>query len=126
MAKRYGIVFCIFCVISLILIGELICRDASEEGYPEERQRESDFVYGEIIAIDGASNSFVVKYFNYDTMDDRTVEIRLGDETEWEDVTGIMALHVGDWIGSHYYISDDGTNVADSVRLEKEIVIEGT
>ena len=89
--------------------GLLPCRD----GYIEVS------IYGEVKEIDAAEGRVLILYYDYDTDNDASAEIIIGEEAEIENVASLADIEEGDWVDVTYNVTD-GRNMAALIIVEKE------
>jgi len=76
-------------------------------------------VYGEVSAVDAASNSIKVLYYDYDNDEERTIDLACDKDTKLENVKSITDIKALDWVDATYALKD-GKNMVTSVIVEKE------
>ena len=76
-------------------------------------------VYGEVSAVDAASNSIKVLYYDYDNDEEKTIDFVFDKDTKLENAGSITDIKQLDWVDATYTVKD-GKNVAASVIVEKE------
>ncbi len=76
-------------------------------------------IYGEVQKTDATANSLSVQYYDYDTDEEKTIDIALTKDTRLENAASITDIKKGDWVDVTYVVSDS-KNIAKSVALEKE------
>lgn len=76
-------------------------------------------IYGEVMAVNAASNSVSVQYYDYDNDEEKTAEVIIGKDTKMENASTLNDIKKGDWI-DFTYIASDGKFVAKNVIVEKE------
>jgi Cu/Ag efflux protein CusF len=85
-----------------------------EAAKPEEMS-----IYGEVKSTDSAANSVKLRYYDYDSDEEKTEEIILDRSTKMENAAGLQDIKEGDWIDA-VYVPKGGKNIAKSVIVEKE------
>ena len=76
-------------------------------------------IYGEIKSVNVAANSITVKYYDYDSDNEKSVEITADNNTKMEGVPAISDIKQGNWADINYTVVN-GKNVAKSVVVEKD------
>ncbi len=76
-------------------------------------------IYGEVQAVDATVNSLKAQYYDYDSDEEKTVELLLDKDTKIENAANISEIKKGDWVDVTYTVKD-GKNMAKSVMVEKE------
>lgn len=76
-------------------------------------------IYGEVQVMNAAASSLTVQYYDYDSDEEKTIEIVADKDTKIENAAAIANIVKGDWVDTTYVIAD-GKNVAKSIIIEKE------
>lgn len=76
-------------------------------------------IYGEVQAVNAASNSITVQYYDYDSDEEKNIDITLGADAKIENAKGINDIKKADWVDVTYEVSA-GKNMAKTVSVEKE------
>ncbi len=76
-------------------------------------------IYGEVQAVDGASGSLAVQYYDYDSDSEKTADIAVSATTKLENVAAVGEIKKGDWVDVTYSVVDS-KNAAKVVTVEKE------
>jgi len=74
--------------------------------------------------VNAASGSILVQYYDYDSDEERTVDILMDKNTKLENATGPNDIKKSDWVDVTYEING-GKNVAKFIMVEKEEEAEG-
>ena len=80
---------------------------------------EESAIYGEVKSVDAAACVIQVQYYDYDSDDEKTVEIKSDKETKMESAQSVADIKEGDWVDA-IYVSDGIGNIAKSIIVEKE------
>ena len=80
---------------------------------------EESAIYGEVKSVDAAACVMQVQYYDYDSDDEKTVEIKSDKETKMENAQSVADIKEGDWVDA-IYVSDGIGNIAKSIIVEKE------
>jgi hypothetical protein len=137
MKRFYAVVVSVALAAALLSAGAAYCQEAQGEAQkppaPAPAAKEAPVaepeglsIYGEIQAVNTSSNSIAVQYYDYDSDEERTIEITLDKDTKLEGAASLSGVKKGDWADVTYRITDDKKNVAGSVVIEKEEAPEGT
>lgn len=81
-------------------------------------------IYGEVQAVNAAANSFSVQYYNYDTDEEKMIEVLVDKDTKMENAASLNEIKKGDWADVTYVV-DAGKNIVKSMIVEKEEVDAG-
>ncbi len=84
-----------------------------------EETKELKWVWGEVSSVDAVNNKIMVKYLNYDSDAEETLNIAVDSATRFENAEGVNAVKVGDNVGVDYMLNVNGEAVAKSITLEK-------
>jgi len=76
-------------------------------------------VYGEVQAVNADTNSMNVQYYDYDSDEEKTVDMLANKDTKIENAASLANIAKGDWVDVTYAAAD-GKNVARSIIVEKE------
>ena len=82
-------------------------------------QPEEISIYGEIKAVNQAANSITVQYYDYDSDQEKSIEITADTNTKIENAATITNIKQGNWADVIYTIAN-GKNIAKSIVVEKE------
>jgi len=76
-------------------------------------------IYGEVQSMDAANGSMTVQYYDYDSDEEKSIDVVTDKDTKIENVAAISNIAKSDWVDVTYVIQN-GKNVAKSVVVEKE------
>ncbi len=76
-------------------------------------------IYGEVQVVNAAANSLTVQYYDYDSDEEKTIELVADKDTKIENAAALGNINKSDWVDVTYTTSD-GKNVAKSIMVEKE------
>ena len=102
-----------------------ISQVASETAAPAQTESvkaanpEEVSIYGEIKSANIAANSITVQYYDYDSDNEKSVEIIADNNTKIEGVTTINDIKQGNWADINYAVVN-GKNIAKLISVEKE------
>jgi len=82
-------------------------------------QAEEISIYGEVKSVNPSLSTITLQYYNYDTDEEKTIEIVSGKDTKIENITSLNDLKQGDWVDVAYSMSN-GKNMAKSIKVEKK------
>lgn len=80
-------------------------------------------VYGEVKAVNAGQNSIALEYYDYDSDEEKRMEVVLDANTKLENASALSNVKEGDWIDVVYSIAD-GKNLAKSIAVEKDTEFE--
>lgn len=111
-------------ILAALIVGLCVFQAFCQENKPsgvEEAKTQAIKVYGEIGSINAAAGSMVVDYYDYDSDNEKTVEVTTDANTKIEGGLTIKDIKAGDWVDISYMV-EDGKNAAKSIAVEKEDV----
>lgn len=76
-------------------------------------------IYGEVRAVNTAAGSMTVQYYDYDSDEEKSIEITTDSNTKMENASSLADIKQGNWADVMYGVVN-GKNVAKSVIVEKE------
>ena len=76
-------------------------------------------IYGEVKAVNPAVSSVTVQYYDYDSDEEKTIEIASDSNTKMENAATINDVKQGNWADVIYTVVN-GKNIAKSIIVEKE------
>jgi hypothetical protein len=92
---------------------------AAAPAAPEAAQSKDVSIYGEVLATNSTANTMTVQYYDYDSDEEKTVELGIAGDTKLENAATLNDVKKGDWVDATYG-SVNGKSVAKSVMVEKE------
>ena len=91
-------------------------KPVSEEKAPQIKELS---VYGEVQSVNSEANSIKVQYYDYDTDEEKAMDIIVDKATKLENAASLMNIKQGDWVDVSYTVSDS-KNIAKTVSVETE------
>lgn len=76
-------------------------------------------IYGEVQSVNAAGGTMTVQYYDYDTDEERSIELSVAGDTKIENAPGLGDIKKGDW-ADITYMTQDSKNKAKSIIVEKE------
>jgi hypothetical protein len=76
-------------------------------------------IYGEIQSVNASAGTVSIQYYDYDSDNEKTVEIASGPDTRIENAKSIGDIRKGDWADVTYTASG-GRNIAKLITKERE------
>ena len=76
-------------------------------------------IYGEVKAVNPAVSSVTVQYYDYDSDEEKSIEITADSNTKMENAAAITDVKQGNWADVIYTTAGD-KNIAKSIIVEKE------
>ncbi|MFA5143503.1 MAG: hypothetical protein WC522_04995 [Candidatus Omnitrophota bacterium] len=118
-------------VLAMLIVGLFAgcgyCQDnqppaAAEQTIPAQApaaQPQDVSIYGEVKTVNTAASSMTVQYYDYDSDEEKTIDITVDSSTKMENAASINDVKQGNWADVIYVVSA-GKNLAKSVIVEKE------
>jgi len=76
-------------------------------------------IYGEIKSVDAVANSIVVQYYDYDSDNEKSVDITADSNTKIDGALTINDIKQGNWVDVNYAVINC-KNMAKLIAVEKE------
>jgi len=91
-----------------------------EETVPEVASGpETQWVWGEVINLDPQNKMVKVKYLDYETDQEKEIDVAVDEKTTYENIKSIEELKQNDAVSIDYIVTPDGKNIAKNISLEK-------
>lgn len=81
-------------------------------------------IYGEVQAVNTQANSMTVQYYDYDSDEEKSIEVTFDKDTKLENVKAMDEVKKADWVDVTY-VSANGKNMAKTISVEKEEPAKG-
>lgn len=85
---------------------------------------EVQWLWGEVVSVDAASQQIVVKYLDYETDTEREMSIGIDDKTTYENIHSIEEIEPLDTLSIDYIVTSDGKNIAKNISAEEPESLE--
>jgi len=76
-------------------------------------------IYGEIKAVNPTANSMTIQYYDYDSDEEKSIDIATDNNTKMENAATVADIKQGNW-ADVIYTAAGGKNVAKSIIVEKD------
>ena len=76
-------------------------------------------IYGEIKSVNATANSITVQYYDYESDNEKSIEIIADNNTKMEGAPAISDIKQGNWADINYTVVN-GKNIAKSIVVEKD------
>lgn len=96
---------------------------ASGQPVNSENKNDLQWIWGSITNLDNQAKTFTVKYFDYETDQEKELVLSVDEKTTFENMNGLDELKVEDTLSVDYSLDADNKNIAKNVSLEKPDVI---
>ena len=112
---------CLMVAVSAVLLAGLVgCQEETMTmPAPAQSEPKTESVYGEVTSVNEAGSSMAVQYYDYDTDEEKVVELVVDNNTKLENAAALKDIKVGDWVDTDYSLAADGKKTATSVKVEK-------
>lgn len=84
----------------------------------ETEEPELQFLWGEVVNLDLANKTILVKNLDYETDQERETPILVDEKTVFENFKSIEGLKQNDTVSVDYIITPDGKNIARNISLD--------
>jgi len=88
-----------------------------------EEGQEMQWVWGEVFNLNPANNEITLKYFDYDTDQDKEILLVADSDTLYENTPSLSGIRLGDNVSIDYMVDNKGgrpVNMARNITLEPE------
>jgi SET domain-containing protein len=122
----------LFAVMSLILTSVPLF---AEEGNPEEKtattadlaetpslttnEPEIEWILGDTVLVNTQNNEILVKYFDYDSNQEKDLSVIVDGKTTYENVKALTEIKPLDKLSIDYILTPEGKNLAKNISVEK-------
>ena len=109
------------CLCAILASPALSQEEEKAEALPTPAQGtpKLESLYGEILAVNETAGSLTVQYYDYDTDEEKDVELALDKDTKLENAASIKDVKSGDWVDVSYAPGEGGKKLVKSIRVEK-------
>jgi len=84
-----------------------------------QSEPEIQWVWGEVVTLDTQNKMILVKYLDYESDQEKEININADDKTTYENIKSIDDLTPKDTVSIDYIVSPDGKNIAKNISIEK-------
>ncbi|MCX5697056.1 MAG: hypothetical protein NTU54_03660 [Candidatus Omnitrophica bacterium] len=87
----------------------------------EEGAVESDilWLWGEVSSIDSQNKNLLVKYFDYETDQEKEMTVAVDNKTILDNIKSFDEIKPQDTVSIDYIVSPDGKSIAKNISIEK-------
>lgn len=86
---------------------------------PEDKESETQWIYGDVINLDPQNKTILVKTLDYETDQEKEVSIATDEKTVFENIKSLDEMKPDDAVSVDYIVTPDGKNLARNLSLEK-------
>jgi len=104
-----------------VVVGREVAPDAQDVGVVAsavQSEPEILWVWGEVTAVDAMNKALTLKYLDYETDQEKDINISVDDKTTYESVKSLDEIKIKNTL-SVDYTAKDGINIAKNISLEK-------
>ncbi len=80
---------------------------------------EIQWVWGEVISVDGYKSELVVRYLDYETDQEKEMAISADDKTAYENARSLSDIKPKDTLSIDYVVNAEGKNIAKNISVEQ-------
>jgi len=120
--KRKSLVLGITAFLIFISTGLLFSQGLIEQGgviTEPKNEAEVQWLWGEVVSLDAQNKIMTVKYLDYETDQEKEINIGTDAKTAYENIKSIDELKPKDAVSIDYLVTPEGKNIAKNVSLEK-------
>jgi hypothetical protein len=114
----------VFILISLVCLlfvssGRVIAQEENVSSPISEVESDILWLWGEVDSIDTQNKALVVKYFDYETDQEKEMTVTTDNKTIFENIKSFEEIKPQDTVSVDYIVASDGKNIAKNISLEK-------
>lgn len=98
------------------------CQEADSVEQPD-MQNETQWIWGEVVAVDSDKGEVSVTYLDYDTDEEKQITICVDGNTKYENVKSLAEINNQDAVSIDYLAQAD-KNIAQNISVDKTDEIE--
>ncbi|MCX5714550.1 MAG: hypothetical protein NT033_07060 [Candidatus Omnitrophica bacterium] len=121
MKKIAFILISLACLFFVYTNRGLAQEQATQTPKNEEGVVEADilWLWGEVSSIDSQNKSLVVKYFDYETDQEKEMTVAVDNKTILDNIKSFEEIKPQDTVSIDYIVSSDGKNISKNISIEK-------
>lgn len=85
----------------------------------QEVEPERQWIWGEVIFVDNQKNELLVQYLDYDTEQERELNISVNEKTAYENVGVLIDIKPSDVVSVDFLVLPDARLLAEKISVEK-------
>lgn len=101
-------------IAAFLIFTSVIASFAQEQAAELENQ----WLWGEIDSVDIQENEVMVRYLDYDTEQEKEINITVDEKTIYENVDSLLDIKPRDAVSVNYLILPEGKNLAKNISVE--------
>ncbi len=95
----------------------------AEQSVNSEGNSDLQWIWGSITNLDSQAKTFTVKYFDYETDQEKEIVLSVDEKTVFENLKSLDELKIEDTLSVDYLVGIDNKNIAKNVSLEKPEIV---
>ncbi len=96
----------------------LKAQETSQPAASNSTSTDVQWVWGEVASVDPAAGTLAVKYLDYDTDEEKAMNMTVADTTTFQEVKGLDGIKPQDTVSVEYIVKE-GKNLARDITVEK-------
>lgn len=99
----------------------ILAEDVMKGGSVPESEEAGNiqWVWGDVVNVDKQNKTLAVKYFDYETDQDKELSVSIDDQTTFENIQTLDEAKVGDVVSIDFSVDANGKNIAKNISVEK-------
>lgn len=93
---------------------------APEAEKPVLEEAQTQWVWGEVVTVDAATKTMVVKYLDYETDQEKEIALEAAQDATYENISSFEEIKPKDAVSVDYIVSPEGKNIAKNISVEKQ------
>ena len=85
---------------------------------PLPNESDTQWVWGEVVNLDGAGKIITLKYLDYETDQEKDILLAVDEKTAFENIKSFDEIKAKDTLSIDYMVAPDGKNIAKNIGLE--------
>lgn len=91
----------------------------SSQQTPSQKESDIQWAWGEVVNLDSEAKKVTLKYFDYETDQEKDLVLVVDEKTTFENIQDFNALKLKDTLSIDYVIGADDKNIAKNINFEK-------
>lgn len=85
---------------------------------PSQNENDMQWVWGEVVNLDGAGKTITLKYLDYETDQEKDILLAVDEKTTFDNIKNLDEIKPKDTLSIDYTITSGGKNIAGNISLE--------
>ncbi|MDP2044063.1 MAG: hypothetical protein Q8K15_02700 [Candidatus Omnitrophota bacterium] len=86
---------------------------------PIKNEVDTQWAWGEVTSLDGQAKTLSLKYFDYETDQEKELVLAVDEKTAYEDIKSFDEIKIKDTLSIDYAVGPENKNVAKNISLER-------